>query len=169
MTVADLRALFDYGAWANRRLFAALAPLTDEQFTRRVAGSYGSVRNTLVHAISAEWGWIERCGGARRGPKLDPANYPTLASITVLWDAVEAHGRDLFASLRDADLARPVEFKLGDGPARTLRVERLLHHAANHAVHHRGQVSLLARELGIAPGDVDLLLFDLQAETGEPR
>ncbi len=169
MNVADLRALFDYGAWANRRLFASLAPLSDEQLTRKVAGSYGSIRNTFVHALSAEWGWIERCGGAPRGAKLDPANYPTLASLVQLQDAVERHGRALLATLRDADLTRVVEFKLGDAPPRALRVERMLHHAANHGVHHRGQIALLARELGVAPGDVDLLLFDLQAAPGAPR
>src|SRR5262249_55861642 len=58
MTVADLQDLFAYEAWAHRKLFAVLAQLTDEQFTRTVGGSYGSVRNTLVHAMSAEWGWI---------------------------------------------------------------------------------------------------------------
>ena len=33
-------------------------------------GSYGSIRNTLVHALSTEWGWLDRCGGAKRGPAL---------------------------------------------------------------------------------------------------
>jgi uncharacterized damage-inducible protein DinB len=32
--------------------------LTPEQFTEQVSGSYGSVRNTLVHIMSTEWGWV---------------------------------------------------------------------------------------------------------------
>jgi uncharacterized damage-inducible protein DinB len=35
----------------------------------------------------------------------------------------------------------------------------LLHHAAVHAVHHRGQVSLLLRTLGYVPGNFDLLIY----------
>jgi len=35
----------------------------------------------------------------------------------------------------------------------------LLHHATVHGVHHRGQVSLLLRSLGLTPGNVDILLY----------
>ena len=81
MTVKDLERLYDYGYWANRRLVPVISQLTPEQFTRNVAGSYGSVRNTLVHIMSAEWGWLDRCGGYERGPALKPEDYPTPASL----------------------------------------------------------------------------------------
>jgi uncharacterized damage-inducible protein DinB len=58
MTVKDLENLYDYGYWANRKLFQVISQLTSEQFTQPVTGSYGSIRNTMVHALSAEWGWI---------------------------------------------------------------------------------------------------------------
>lgn len=58
MTVKDLENLYDYGYWANRKLIHVISQLTPEQFTQPVAGSYGSIRNTLVHVLSAEWvGW----------------------------------------------------------------------------------------------------------------
>ena len=53
MRVKDLEELFDYSYWANDRLFEVAAQLTPEQFTKPVAGSYGSVRNTLVHVLRA--------------------------------------------------------------------------------------------------------------------
>jgi len=56
MTVKDLEVLFDYGYWTNKQLFGVLSQLSAEQFTQPVAGSYGSVRNTMVHILSAEWG-----------------------------------------------------------------------------------------------------------------
>src|SRR5207344_189836 len=49
MTVKDLEGLYDYNYWANGRLLQVVSRLTPEEFTRQVAGSYGSVRNTLVH------------------------------------------------------------------------------------------------------------------------
>ena len=66
MTVRDLKERYDYGYWANQKLFKVLETLTPEEFTQSVAGSYGSIRNTLVHVLSAEAGWLERCGGPER-------------------------------------------------------------------------------------------------------
>lgn len=168
MTVTDLEALFDYGYWANRKVFAVLSELTDEQFTQLVAGSYGSVRNTLVHVLSAEWGWLDRCGGAPRGPALIATDYPTVASVRDRWVRVEHHVRDFLSKLSDADLERAIEWAMGTGAKHTSRLGDLLHHAAIHGVHHRGQVALLLRVLGHAPGNFDILLYYDRAPAKRP-
>jgi uncharacterized damage-inducible protein DinB len=54
MHLKDLERMYDYGYWANKRLLAVVAQLIPGQFTQSVAGSYGSVCNTLVHTLSAE-------------------------------------------------------------------------------------------------------------------
>jgi uncharacterized damage-inducible protein DinB len=159
MTVNDLEGLFDYNYWANRKLCAVLAGLTSEQFTAPVAGAYGSVRNTMVHILSAEWGWLDRCGGAPRGPALVASDYPTLASVVERWQHVEVSMRAFLSGLRDEDLDRAVEFALGSGPKQTRRLGELMQHAVIHGVHHRGQVALLLRSLGYVPGNFDLLLY----------
>ena len=159
MTVKDLETVFDYGYWANRKLSEVILQLTPEQFTQSVAGSYGSVRNTMVHMLSAEWGWLDRCGGTRRGAPLDAADYPTVASLLDRWQQVEGHVRAFLSALREEDLGRTVEFALGGGPKLTMPLGELMHHAANHGVHHRGQVALLLRALGHAPGNVDILFY----------
>jgi uncharacterized damage-inducible protein DinB len=160
VTVKDLDRLFDYGYWANAQLFNAVAKLTREQFTQPVAGSYGSIRNTLVHTMSAEAGWLDRCGGPKRGPKLDPASYPTFEALQQHWNQIEQHVRQFLTTLHDEDLERRIEYSFGPGPVSSGTVGELMHHAANHAVHHRGQVALLLRMLGHAPGDFDLLFYD---------
>ena len=159
MHVDDLIELFDYGYWANGRLFEVMARLTPEEFTRTVGGSYGSIRNTLVHALSAEWGWLDRCGGPPRGPKLDATQYPTLSSLIETWTRVERDMRAFLATLRDEDLAQEIRFAIGGSAERVMLLGQLLRHAAVHGVHHRGQVSLLLRILGHAPGNVDMLMY----------
>jgi uncharacterized damage-inducible protein DinB len=167
VTVADLTRRFEYGYWANRKLFAIVGQLTPAEFTRDVAGSYGSVRNTLVHMLSAEWGWIARCGGPERGPALKAGEYPTFETLVEKWLTVEGYVYEFLRSLTDADLSRPIEFDLGRG-VRMSPVGELLEHAANHSVHHRGQVALLLRVLGRAPGNIDLLIYDGEQRAVRP-
>jgi uncharacterized damage-inducible protein DinB len=159
MTVKDLETLFDYGYWANRKLFEVVERLTPEQFTQQVTGSYGSVRNTMVHVMSTEWGWLDRCGGARRGPRLIADNFPTVRAVTEQWSRIEVYLREFLGALRDEDLNRVVEFSFGDGPMQAMPVSQMLHHAAIHGVHHRGQIALLLRSLGYVPGDFDILFY----------
>jgi uncharacterized damage-inducible protein DinB len=159
MTARDLETLFDYSYWANKKLLEVVAKLTSEQFTQQVTGSYGSVRNTLVHIMSTEWGWLDRCGGARRGPRLSAADFPTVTSVTEKWARVEAYLREFLAALRDEDLGKVVKFAIGEGPSHSMKLGQMLHHAAIHGVHHRGQVALLLRSLGYVPGDFDILYY----------
>jgi uncharacterized damage-inducible protein DinB len=159
MTVKDLETLFDYGYWANRKLFGVMSQLTPEQFTQPLAGGDGSIRNAMVHMLSAEWGWLGRCGGPERGATLNPVDYPTVATLLETWNQVEASVREFLSTLRDEDLARHVEFVIGGTEKRSMPVGELLQHAANHGVHHRGQVSLRLRLLGYTPDNFDLLFY----------
>jgi uncharacterized damage-inducible protein DinB len=159
MTLKDLEVLYDYGYWANRRLFEVIAQLTAEQFTRPVAGGHGSIRNTMVHVLSAEAGWLDRCGGPKRGPRLNPDDFPTIESIIQAWNKVEAHMREFLARLKDEDLARNIEYATERSQKVSMPMGELLQHGANHGVHHRGQVALLLRLLGHAPGNFDILFY----------
>jgi uncharacterized damage-inducible protein DinB len=166
MIVKDLTTQFEYGWWANSRLFHVASALTPQQFIQPVAGSYGSIRNTSAHMMSTEWGWLERCGGPKRGPKLSASDYPTLASIREKWEQVEKQIRCFLGELHDEDLSRIVEFGIGDGPKESLSIGEMLQHAATHGVHHRGQIALLLRSLGHTPGDVDMLFYFRQLRNG---
>jgi len=159
MTVKDLEVLYGYGNWANGKLFHVIAQLTPEQFTQPVAGSYGSIRNTMVHILSAEWGWLSRCGGPERGPALNPADFPTLDSLTDTWEKVEAYVREFLSQLKDDDLDRSVEYVNNLGEKRSMPLGEMMQHAANHGVHHRGQVALMLRLLGYVPGNFDFLIY----------
>lgn len=143
MTVKDLQSLFDYGYWANRKLLSVASQLTPEQFTQAVAGSYGSIRNTMVHVLSAEWGWLNRCGGPERGAPLNPVDYPTVESVVGTWSKVEVYVREFLSTLRDDDLTRNIEFAIDGAAKRSMPLGELMQHAAIHGVHHRGQVALL--------------------------
>jgi len=159
MTVRDLKELYDYSCWANRTLFGVLSQLQPDQFTQTVAGSYGSIRNTVVHMMSAEWGWLSRCGGSERGAALAPNDYLTYESVETTWRKIEIYVRHFLSRQKDEDLVRMVEFTLGSSQKRSMSIGDLLHHAIIHGVHHRGQVVLMLRTLGYTPGNFDILFY----------
>jgi uncharacterized damage-inducible protein DinB len=160
MTVKDMETLYDYSYWANAKLFPVVSSLSADDFGRRVAGSLGSVRNTLVHMMSAEGGWLERAGGPKRGAALNADDFPTAASVTSYWTVQEDKVRGFLAALTDTDLATPREFSLPQlSVTGVLTIGEMLHHAVNHSIHHRGQVALLLRQLGHAPGNVDIMFY----------
>ena len=63
MTPEEIRLLYDYNAWANRRVLSAAEKLTAEEFLIPLHSSFSSVRETLVHIYGAEWAWLERFQG----------------------------------------------------------------------------------------------------------
>ena len=136
---------------------ASLAP---DEFIRTVAGGWQSVRNTLVHMMSAEGGWLVRAGGPKRGPALNPDDFATLDAVIGYWAVQEGKVRAFLGGLTSADLARSLEFTLPQlSLTGVLTIGEMLHHGVNHNIHHRGQAALLIRELGYAPGNVDLLFY----------
>ncbi len=58
MNKDDIQLLYEYDRWANNRVLQAVSALGVEQFTRDLGGSFRSVRDTLVHIIAGEWGWL---------------------------------------------------------------------------------------------------------------
>ena len=159
MNVHDMQQIYDYDRWANNHLLEVLATLPAQQFTQFVAGSHGSLRNTIIHQLSAEWGWLARCGGPERGSALNPEDFPTLGSVVDLWKKIDGFVQEFFSTLTDQALTRRVDFSIGSLQRRSMSVESLLLHAAVHAAHHRGQIALLLRMLAREPGNFDLVFF----------
>jgi hypothetical protein len=58
------------------------------------------IGRTTTCARSAEWDWLERCGGAARGPALNARDYPTATSLFERWGQVETAVRDFLSTLR---------------------------------------------------------------------
>jgi len=159
MTVKDLETLYDYGYWADRKLFEVISRIPPQQFTQSVGGALGSIRNTLVHIMSAEWGWLERCGGPKRGPKLNANDYPTVETVRETWDKIEQYTRKFLSELTDDDIGHNAEYLNDKGEKRAMPLGELMQHAANHGTHHRGQVAMILRLLDHTPGNFDILFY----------
>jgi uncharacterized damage-inducible protein DinB len=169
MTRDDIQLLFAYDRWANRRVLRAAAALSDEEFTREVGGGFGSVRDTLVHILGGEWGWLTFWKEASPGPAFlkdlwtrhdalfDPSGFRDVAAVEGKWAEVEIEQAEFLNRLTEESLKRML-------PVRDTGIflAHLMQHLANHSSYHRGQVALMMRLLDAKPLATDFHLFLLE-------
>ncbi|HXC33231.1 MAG TPA: DinB family protein [Verrucomicrobiae bacterium] len=154
-----LRLLFQYNAWADRRLLDACGQLSNEQFTRSLGSSFSSVRDTLAHLYGAEWIWNERFRGHSPTALPGGAGYPDLASIRAKVEEMDQYFIDYVSKLSQQDLDRVIVYKTFGGQEFSNPLWQSLHQLTNHGTYHRGQVVTMLRQLGVKPVSTDLIGF----------
>jgi uncharacterized damage-inducible protein DinB len=159
MTPQEMRALFDYNAWANHRAMEAARRLTAEQFVRPMGSSFGSVRDTLGHIFGAEWLWLERFQGRSPASLPDTTQFKDAASLRERWDKHEPRLLGFVRGLTQSDLDRVMEYKTLKFGVYSNPLWQSMQHLANHGTYHRGQVTTLLRQLGAQPILTDLMHF----------
>ncbi len=152
----DLRVLVEFNYWAKNQMMGAVSELTGEQFLRDLSSSFPSIRNTLVHMMSAECRWLSVWQGSPVAP-LKPDDFPDVASVASCWEEVEQDMRSFTAVLTDVD--RSVSVPQPDGGVSAFPLKQLMQHVVNHASYHRGQVATLIRQLGATPAKTDLVTY----------
>jgi uncharacterized damage-inducible protein DinB len=162
----DIQLLFEYDRWANNSVLQAASALNAEQFARDLGGSFGSVRDTLVHIISGEWGWLTIWKETaltsvfvtelwdRIEVSFDPNAYCDIAAVRLKWAEVEKEQIEFVNGVTDESLARMLPIR-----ATQLSLAHLMQHMANHSTYHRGQVSMMMRQLGAVPVATDFARF----------
>lgn len=155
----EVLLLYDYNAWANRRMLEACAALTNGQFTKPLGSSFSSVRDTLAHIMEVEWLWLERWRGRSHPGITGPEKYPNLASMRSRWAQVEQELVGFVRGLTPADLQRVISYRNTKGTPYSNPLWEMLQHLVNHGTYHRGQVTTLLRQLGAQAVSTDLIGF----------
>lgn len=143
---------FKYNLWANQCILDACASLTDAQLDATTPGVYGSVRETLMHMLSSEEGYV------RRWTFTGPAPTPLLSELTAfpgfdeLRRRAERSGKELLAVAEQVDLSEILHL---DGGTYDAPIIVVLIQAVNHGIDHRSQIATLLSHQGIEPPELD--------------
>jgi uncharacterized damage-inducible protein DinB len=166
MTQDDIRLLYEFDRWANNRVLHAASTLSVEQFTRDLGGSFPSVHDTLVHIISGEWGWLSiwkepSLSSAfvtdlwtRIDSLFSPNAFPDLAAVRAKWAEVEREQVDFVNRVTNESLQNMLAVR-----ETQISLAHLMQHLANHSTYHRGQISLMLRQLASKPLATDFAMF----------
>ena len=159
MDAAYIRKLYEYDRWANARTLGAVEKLRDEQFRRDMSSSHRSIRDTLVHILSAERVWLARWKGGSPATHLDPSKFPSVAALGAAWEELERNMGVWLGSLTDERLQDMVSYATFGGQPQSQPLWQQMAHLANHSSYHRGQLATMLRQLGAEPVATDLILF----------
>ena len=159
MNVSEVRKLYEYNRWANRRVVDACGAIDSSAFTRSSGGSFGSIRETLAHIAWAEWLWLERW--QHRSPK--QAALPDASDLEAIARAIEdvARGQQSFIEqISDDRLSERIAYINIKGERWEYTLAEMLQHVVNHSTYHRGQIVTLLRQVGAtAVSSTDFLLY----------
>ena len=160
MSYEALLTLLDYHYWARDRMLEAVARIPPLAFHRDLGNSFGSIRGTLVHLVSAEWIWCSRWEGQGPSAHLAPEDFGTVQDIRVRWEEEEARIRGFVHGLGADGIRREFEYGPLEGGSTRSVFWQMLQHVVNHASYHRGQVTTMLRQLGAEPPpSQDLIMF----------
>jgi uncharacterized damage-inducible protein DinB len=157
MNANAFRQFYDYHFTENRKIWDSyIMPLSHEQFTQDVRYSHGSVRDQIVHLISADDYWFSGLRGVERPDSLNPASFNNRESIRTHWDSIEQNMRNYLEKLRD-DMLFEKPFTDGEDP--DLELWQALLHVANHGTDHRAQILRLLNDLGVETTSQDYIFY----------
>ncbi|HSF79875.1 MAG TPA: DinB family protein [Anaerolineales bacterium] len=157
MNADAFRHFYGYHLAENRKIWADyVVPLSQEQFTRNVSYSFGSVRDQIVHLMSVDDTWFSGLRGVEIPEPLDPAGFDDRQIIRLRWDGVEQNMRLYLAELRDDMLfAKP----FSEGEDEDLILWQVLLHVVNHGTDHRAQLLRLLNDLGVKTVSQDYIFY----------
>lgn len=154
--VTYLRAGAYNNAWANQRLLAACAKLTQAEFEAPRIGFFPSLQGTLNHILIVDRYYVDAMEGGTLGPAawVNEVPCPNFADLHAAQTSVDRRLVAVCDGLTPATLGRDVRM-IRVNRVQLDRVDRVLLHLFQHQVHHRGQAHAMLSGTSVAPPQLD--------------
>ncbi len=156
-----LAEFFKHNLWANLRLLNACTPLNDAQLDASAPGTYGSVRDTLVHLVGAEQRYVARLRG--QDPEDTVRETKGFPGLDVLRESTRRSGEALVGIAEQFD---PKQVLRGTwrGEPYELRAVIVMIQAINHATEHRIHIVGILNQNGIETPNMDGWAYGAEAK-----
>ncbi|WP_129691606.1 DinB family protein [Gottfriedia acidiceleris] len=151
-----MQTFFKYNWVVREDWYRWCEELSEEELLRKRTGGMGSILHTLFHIVDVEWSWIrllqgkddfqenfEQYNSLEKVRKLDIKFHIEVENFVNKWD--NRMENQLFYDT------------LPDGRVLTDTWGEIMRHVIAHEIHHIGQLSIWARELGKKPISANLI------------
>ncbi|MFS0862541.1 DinB family protein [Fredinandcohnia sp. 179-A 10B2 NHS] len=142
-----MKRLFYYNWQVRSEWFEWCKQFSAEELLEKRTGGMGNILHTLLHIVVVEFDWINDLIGGEE-VVIKPEDYTTLEDVVALhlkWHSVvEGFVESWTDDMNDKIL-------ILENGKRQFTYEEVMHHVIAHEIHHIGQLSVWARELGATP------------------
>jgi len=148
-----LLTLFRYNWLVRDEWFALCEQISPEQLLLERVGGAGGILYTLFHVLDVEYSWIR---GIQGKPDIQVrfADYGSFRQVRQLSDRWRAELEAFLASWSSDREHKAVAISWTDG---VYAEGEILRHLIAHEIHHMGQLSIWARELGLKPVSANVI------------
>lgn len=157
----DPLAIYDYLIRARRRVLDWVRLLSSGDYAREIFPGQRPIAHTLTHMMISEWAYLQRIQERSLPPyeewRFQDENPPEFSELETAWTAQAVNARETLAAV--GDWKRKLEYRVDrdDGGAMivTASPADIFTQLALHEVHHRAQVMVMLRQLGVGLEDID--------------
>jgi uncharacterized damage-inducible protein DinB len=143
------KRLFQYNAWAQEKILAALGkidPAALDEKTLEIAG----------HILLASRMWLNRLTGK---PNIDLSQSLSLPQSRALFEELKVGWKAYLGGLPESKLAEKVAYQTTQGKGYETVISDVLAHLVNHSTYHRGQLATLIKKSGGEVPFTDFIAF----------
>ena len=156
--------LFEYNAWANGNIIDIVSKLSAEDFTKVHNSTFPSIRDTLIHIVSAERAWLDRWNGLSPASPVNPDDLPTPGALRVFWEKLVAGQEDFLSRLSGNEFGERKTIINFKGKLRSYTLWQMIMHVICHSNYHRGEINTMLHSTGAAPVPTDMLAYHDERE-----
>ncbi|MCL6605464.1 MAG: DinB family protein [Paenibacillus sp.] len=151
-----MQTLFRYNWKVREEWYQWCEDVSIEELLKPRTGGVGSILKTLFHIADVEWSWIQSIQG-KPDFQENFEEFNTLEKVREL-DARFRPDVEQFVLSWNVDMERRIfEDTLPDGSKVTDAWGEVMRHVIVHEIHHAGQLSVWAREVGKAPVSANVI------------
>ncbi|PEJ59955.1 damage-inducible protein DinB [Bacillus sp. AFS002410] len=151
-----MQIFFRYNWTVREEWYRWCEELSEEELLMTRSGGMGNILHTLFHIVDVEWSWIRTIQGKSDFQESFEA-YKSLDKVRELDAKFHIEVKN-FVDSWDHEIENRLFYDtLPDGKNVTDTWGEIIRHTIAHEIHHIGQLSIWAREIGKQPVSANLI------------
>ncbi len=143
-----LKALADYNIWTDNIIMEWLDQIDDRQWEQPVVSSFSSIKQTVLHMVSAKKIWIDFWTNVPDPAYLSAGFKGTKNELIGIWKKASVDLKNFMETFPEENYQQPITFKYPKGGEGRMAFWQTFPHFINHATYHRGQLVTMLRQAG---------------------